>query len=274
MTQYYPDYFDVSVDPSVPITGGMKVSHDGGKTWQSTPDILFARIYYSHSDPFLDKLFEDLPAPSVRHLRHKVQAIRYHKERYLAFEVKEQQRLNSAPPSQGVESVIDNPEPIYDLEAFLFQVKSCLDVAMLILKNNLTDDTRHNIKGFNHSNVNGQKIAGQKTVKALHKYLEKNQNDQNALAINETIILINNAQSWTTELVSMRDIVTHCARLDILWFVSEPYTTIGKSRVRFPRLPANVHDIRTAQYINETWQKLIDFLERYLDIVRKIRHPS
>ena len=264
----YPDFFEVKVDPIIPVTGGTKTSDDDGKTWKDAPGPpIFLRIYHSKTDPFLQELLKELPAPSVKNLRHKIKAVRYHKERYLAAETEEVDRLQHLPPSQGADSVLDDPEAIYDLEGFLFQVKSCLDVAMLVLKNRLAGRGRDSIKGFNSSG----NVAGEKTVTALNRYIVENHVDENIKPIQEILLLIAQIQPWSSELVDMRDKVTHFARLETLWFIQEAYLIQGKSRIRFPRLPDNVRDIRTSQYIDETWEKLIDFLQKYLDIIRQMK---
>ena len=64
-----------------------------------------------------------------RRLKHKLSAVRYHSDNFKKVEDEWTERLKSS--MAGGEScnvVEEDPMIIYEVEAFLFQVKSCLDV--------------------------------------------------------------------------------------------------------------------------------------------------
>jgi hypothetical protein len=70
-----------------------------------------------------------------RRLKHKLSAIRYHSDSFKKEEDDWIERYKtSIVGGESCNVVEDNPKIIYEVEAFLFQVKSCLDVLNQLIR--------------------------------------------------------------------------------------------------------------------------------------------
>ena len=249
-----------------PITNHL-VSSDGGKTWESQPGLLAARIYGKalkdidekitriigpmlHDITILsitDAVKQDLQK-HVRNVDHKLHAVKYHLNNYERAERDKIEEFgkNYKPPT-GVQQIIEEPRLIYEVEAFLFQVKSCLDVLSWVLKP---------VFGFAYCSFGDEGDD-------LIKQLKNNCPAKLALYANSIVELIEEAQdTWTGELIDMRDQITHYSNLEGFdCFIHDPYTGGDTASIHYPTMP---NQRRALEYCQDIWQRLLFFCECFL----------
>jgi hypothetical protein len=245
------------------------VSSNGGKTWQRKPGLLAVQVIGTDpkdADPAITGMIEtvlscvetaDLTTSvrqglveCVRDVEHKLYAVKYHLMNYLQAESDEIARLSTdyRPPT-GVQEIIDRPRLIYEVEAFLFQARSCLDVLSWALKP---------VFGFEYCSFGEE---GDVVVKRL-----RNNCPSRLTVFAEKITgLIQDAQlSWLVDLVNMRDQVTHYSRLEgFSCFVKDPHLGGDCAQIHYPTMP---NKQRASQYCEEVWQKLVCLCRDFLTI--------
>lgn len=249
-----------------PITNHI-VSSDGGKTWKSQPGLLAMRIYTI--DPkdidetissMTKSVLSSINALSlsdaikrdfikcINDVGHKLHAVKYHLSNYEQAEndkIKEFSE-NYKPPA-GAQMVAEEPKLIYEVEAFLFQTKSCLDVLSWVLKPAF---------GFSYCRF-GDK--GDDIIKRL-----KNNCPATLATYAENIIkLIEDAQdTWIVELIDMRDKVTHYSRLEgFNCFMEDPYIGGSTANIHYPTMP---NTRRAKEYCQNVWERLLSFCEDFV----------
>jgi len=249
-----------------PITNHL-VSHDGGKTWESQPGLLAARIYGKAPkdidetiEKIIEPIFHDIGTLScndtikqdlrkrIRNVDHKLHAVKYHLNNYERAERDkiEEYRKNYKPPT-GVQQIIEEPRLIYEVEAFLFQVKSCLDVLSWVLKP---------VFGFAYCSF------GDKGDDAINR-LKNNCPATLTPYANNIVNLIEEAQhAWIVELISMRDQITHHSNLEGFdCFIQDPYIGGGAADIHYPTMP---NQRRALEYCQDIWQRLLSFCQCFL----------
>ena len=249
-----------------PITDHI-VSSDGGKTWESQPGLLAARIYTK--DPKdIDRTISDMTQSVISNINalslpdtinrelikcihevsHKLHAVKYHLNNYeQAEDAKIREFSNNYKPPAGVQMINEEPGLIYEVEAFLFQAKSCLDILSWVLKPAF---------GFTYCSF-GDK--GDDVIKQL-----KNNCPASLSTYAEKIIkLIEGAQEgWLVELIKMRDDVTHYSRLEgFNCFMEDPYMGDGTATIHYPTMP---NKQRVLEYCQNTWGLLLGFCKDFL----------
>jgi hypothetical protein len=245
------------------------ISSNGGKTWESKPGLLSARVYGRDSkdiDGTISKMTKSVSSsinalnlsPSVKQdlvkrthdVDHKLYAVKYHLNNYEQAENdKIKQFSENYTPPAGVQVVIEEPRLIYEVEAFLFQTKSCLDVLSWVLKP---------VFGFSYCRF-GDK--GDDIIKLLQNNCPSTL-DTYAQNI---IKLIEDAQdAWLVELIDMRDKVTHYSRLEgFNCFIEDPYMRGGTANIHYPTMP---NTRRALEYCQNVWEKLLGFCEDFLEL--------
>ncbi len=249
-----------------PITDHI-VSSDGGKTWESQPGLLAMRIYTK--DPkdidgtisnmtqsvissinalsLSDTITRDL-IKCIHDIGHKLHAVKYHLNNYEQAEsARVKEFSNNYKPPAGAQMINEEPRLIYEVEALLFQAKSCLDVLSWVLKPAF---------GFTYCSF-GDK--GDDVIKQL-----KNNCPASLGTHAEKIIkLIEDAQDvWLVELIKMRDEVTHYSRLEgFNCFMEDPYMGGGIDTIHYPTMP---NKQRVLEYCQNVWGLLLSFCEDFL----------
>ena len=249
-----------------PITNHL-VSSDGGKTWESQPGLLAVRIYGKAPKDINEKIrkiigsmLHDISTSSINdavkqglreriaNVDHKLHAVKYHLNNYEQAESDKIEELtkNHKPPT-GVQQIIEEPRLIYEVEAFLFQVKSCLDVLSLVAKSvfGLT------YRGFDDKGDVVIKQLNDKCPTTLAPYA------------NNIVKLIEDAQdAWIVELISMRNQITHRSNLEGFdCFVQDPYIGGGIANIHYPTMP---NKRRALEYCQDIWGRLLSFCEDFL----------
>jgi hypothetical protein len=253
------------------------VSSNGGKTWESRPGLLSVRIEGRDTrniDKTISKMMRSVSSGintlslsstvkqdfvrRIGDVDHKLHAVKYHLNNYERAESdKIKEFSNNYMPPAGVQMVIEEPRLIYEVEAFLFQAKSCLDVLSGVLKPAF---------GFPYCSF-GDK--GDDIIKQL-----KNNCPAALATYAEKIIqLIQDAQdAWIVELIDMRDKVTHYSRLEGFdCFIEDPYIRGGTANIHYPTMP---NTRRTLEYCQDVWRRLLIFCEDFLKLTLEAARMS
>jgi len=261
-----PGFTIKPVETPKPITSHV-VSSDGGKTWKAQPGLLAVRLGVEdpeNIDETISRISKsmiskiDIMSPSgnakqelvkyIHEVDHKLHAVKYHLNNYEQAEsdkVKEYSK-NYKPPA-GAQMIIEEPRIIYEIEAFLFQTKSCLDILSWVLKPAF---------GFNRCSFGN---AGDEVIRKL----KKNCPTMLVPYAGRIIKLIEDAQdSWIVELIKMRNEITHSSRLQGFYcFIEDPYVGGNIANIHYPTMPNNRRALEYCQYV---WKKLLSFCEDFI----------
>jgi len=240
------------------------VSSDDGKTWESRPGLLEVKVFGKKPgdidgtisnviDPVCRDLFsvaEHELLTRIKTVEHKLYAVRYHLNNYEHAESDkiEEFKENYKPPT-GAQVVIEEPRLIYEVEAFLFQAKSCLDVLSWVLKP---------VFGFEYCKF-GDK--GDYTINQL----SNNCPATLATYAEKLVKLIEGAQDeWIVELITMRDQIMHRSELEGFYcFIQDPYIGGDTANIHYTMMPNNR---RALEYCHDIWEKLLSFCEGFLKL--------
>ena len=249
-----------------PITHHL-VSSDGGNTWEPRPGLLAVQMHGRDPKDIDETISQMLKSVSsdmntltlsgdakqdlakrMNDVDHKLHAVKYHLDNYEQAESDKVEELSrDYRPPTGVQMVIAEPRLVYEVEAFLFQARSSLDVLSWVLKP---------VFGFPYCSF-GDK--GDNTIKQL-----RNNSPARLAACADIIIaLIEDAQdAWLVELVKMRDQVTHYSRLEgFNCFMEDPYVGGGIASIHYPTMPSKQ---RVLEYCQNVWELLLSFCEGFL----------
>ncbi len=242
-------------------------SCDGGKTWEQKPGNLGIKLYFGDStfnntesrqeigvafrEGFaLEKIKKDpVFTDTIFNCKHKIYAVYYHLS-LVENEIKKQVEKYSNGeyvPTAGVQEEKLNYVLVYETEAFLFQIKSNLDVAIRLLEHFFVDVKFHHFKS---SGSGKDKKAGGGTVRKL-----RNIGDADIANFIEREVV-----DWIQEVVDWRDEVTHYSALKkFMCFNQKLYREEGKVEIVYPQMPSGE---RLDLYCKETYKKLLRFYQK------------
>lgn len=170
------------------------------KMWEDQE--IGARIYLQACNLFVGGLLlkeqKDRFFTHAFAVMHKLSATKYHLENYRSIEAEQLEEANrqfSKDPSRTREAF----ELIFELEAFLFQVKSSLDMLVKLLRPILGE---HVVKTHTYGN------KGEDLIKGLKQYRKKR--GVNVEAVNRLIGLAEmHKEGWLQRTVELRDELSH-----------------------------------------------------------------
>jgi hypothetical protein len=252
-----------------PITHHL-VSSDSGKTYESRPGLLAAQIIVrkpEDTDETISKIMESVSREintlnlsesakqefkeRINDVDHKLYAVKYHLSNYEQAESDKIKGFskNYTPPA-GVQEIIEEPRLIYEVEAFLSQTKSCLDVLSRVLEPAF---------GFTRCSFGDE---GDKVINRLKRNRPNPLDDYTK----KIIKLVEDAQdAWIVELIKMRDEVTHRSKLQgFSCFIEDPYMGGDTANIHYPTMP---NKRRALEYCQDVWEKLLSFCEDFLKLV-------
>ncbi|MBA7645141.1 hypothetical protein ES703_52894 [subsurface metagenome] len=261
-------FFKVSPRNKPEVINSHLSSQNGGKTWHKMPGNLMAIIRVSKPEDsdkrigsLISRVLDTSKALNNKTLenklivcRHKLHAVRYHLST-LKTEIKERvedfEKNHSA--GSGVAFELENPRLIYETEAFLFQVKSSLDLLTQAL--GCVIPPLMSMKTFKSKNIGGVNHAGGKVIYAL-----KNNNAEELGDLFEQ-----HRKKWIQELVKMRNDVTHFTNLQgFNCFIEEPYMGGKQVTVHYPTMPSGK---KVDNYCQDVYEKLMELYESVLEFI-------
>jgi hypothetical protein len=193
-------------------------SRNGRRTWERKPGLLAVRISIRPSivsKEEIDELFKEVGKVGSNVGRelsvcmHKLYGVRYHMDNFASEEQSRVQKFKEdyTPPG-GVQLERENPVLIYEMESFLFQVKSSLDVLAVGLLNKLL----------------GLKLGSFGTEKVIDA-LKSEEHKIGTKKVNKLKTMIEKNKDWIEELNEMRVQIAHLSDLKgFLCFIEVPFT--------------------------------------------------
>lgn len=230
-------------------------SKNGGRTWERKPGLLLVRLNVRPTRTItkeIDELFTDIQKDGftlVRELnvcQHKLYAVRYHMDNFVSEEQSQVKKFKEdyTPPS-GVQMHTENLALICEMESFLFQAKSSLDVLAVGVLNKLF----------------GLKLRSFGTSMVIDA-LKRNENRIGTEKVNKLKSIVEKNKDWIEELTEMRIQITHLSDLeDFLCFVVMPFTGGEECTIYYPSMPDGT---RATQYMDSIWKKLLSFYKTVL----------
>ena len=203
----------------------------------------------------IDRLFKDVMELTqlgcqVGVCRHKLYAVRYHKENFISEEQKkiEEIRKNYMPPD--VQMTTEDAVLIYEMESFLFQVKSSLDVLATSVLDKLLDP---------HLG----RFGVDEKVKEI---LRDNKRKLGEKKVNKLVSVIEKSTAWLEELNDMRVEITHYSNLEgFMCFLNMPFMGGEDCVVFYPSMPDGT---RATTYMSSVWKKLLSLYEAIFSVLR------
>jgi hypothetical protein len=250
------------------------VSSDG-KNWKRRPGRIMAMIQGAKPEDLDDTIVEIIkPAKAfaidsenkkliqkLTDCSHKLHAVRYHlntivteiDERVSEFEKNYQ-------ANAGIAIELENPRLIFETEAFLFQVKSSIDLLAQAL--GCVVPPINSVQTFRKKRVDGKEHAGGTVIDALRK----NGFEELGNVFEE------HRANWIQELVTMRDTITHYSRLrDFHCFIEEPFKGETEVTIHYPTMPSGV---RVDKYCQSSYENLLNLFATALKYVSQDMRPN
>lgn len=254
------EFFNVHVTQGNPDPSHMAY-RDG--VWHQEPGILEMTVWFTDKEYEYGEISDILsPVANLKHdsashlkervnkLHHKLSAIKFHSDNFKKEEDDKIRQFMSSYHGVNFHYVIDNPKLIYELEAFLFQTKSCLDVLAQTIG-----------LVFKLGRVNTYKNNGDELITQLKnncpKYLKEH--------APKLIKIIERNTKWVSDTVDMRDEITHYSDLiGFSCFINRAWTGGEYAQIFYPSMPEG---IRVRTYLNDTWKKLADLVKDFVSII-------
>jgi hypothetical protein len=232
-----------------------------GEKWHKVPGALALRIGMVRTEDRnieIDSLFEKISTfasdksahqilKKLDDCKHKLYAVEFHLKQ-IVQEVKERvaefERNYSTASGAAIE--IANHVLIYETEAFLFQVKSNLDLMVQVMGHVIP--SLKSFRTFSHSGTHGtpKYVAGGKVIKQMRA----------SGKIDMANLFDAHRTSWIEEMTIMRDTITHYSGLrGFHCFVEEPYRGDGQVQIHYPTMPSSE---RVDAYCGKTYDQLCD----------------
>ena len=209
---------------------------------------LFARTISSTSEHRRDDLTKKL-----HDCKHKLYAVRYHLKaikREIDERIADFKEQYEAMSGAGCEQW--NPVLIYETEAFLFQVKSNVDLMIQALGSVVP--SLKNFDTFKHKGTPGKLgyVAGGKVIKELEK------SGKCELAR----LFDSQRQEWIQQMTLWRTTITHYSGLrDFHCFVEEPYRGGDQVNIYYPTMPSGE---RVDVYCQAVYHRLCELYQSVL----------
>jgi hypothetical protein len=166
-----------------------------------TDEEIGGRIYLQACNLFAQSVLQEDHASFMEHamsVMHKLTATKYHLENYARFEVEERAFAEDL-YRRGSANRREAFPLIFELEAFLFQVKSSLDMLAKLLGP---------IIGYGNVKTNTYGAKGDGLIKGLEAYRKRP--SANRRAVDNLMNLITaNRDAWIGRVVDWRDTISH-----------------------------------------------------------------
>jgi hypothetical protein len=183
-------------------------------------------------------------------LEHKLRAVRYHRDNLLKIEAEAIRRFTeSHHPTTGASVEERTPDMLFEVEGFLYQVKSTLDMFARLFSAVGLGSVGHSFGDH-----------GDRLLKQLQSVPSKC-----FAEAAELCSLIETAQSeWLDQAVSFRDQIAHQGMLnEFRCFVQEPYVGAPETAIHYPSIPGGE---RATKYVNRIESALRNFIDALVRI--------
>jgi hypothetical protein len=183
-------------------------------------------------------------------LHHKLEAIMYHMNNFNKYQSDVEKKYRTKYTNSRVEFEDLNPVFIYEIESFLFQVQSSLDILGQIIALVIRD---HSFDSFIYSLIDKLKNS---------TFLTESLKD-------ELSVVIKNSFVWYNDFNSMRNLITHWGNLINFSSLTHGSTLMeDTAKISYPKMP---NGITVTNYMTTIWEKLKSLIRDIGNIVKKIQ---
>lgn len=200
----------------------------------------------------LDESANSAFASSILDTMLKLHAMRHHLESFENLETQYLAAIESAP-----DGIHRTHRMLFEFEAFLFQLKSSLDVAVKIL--DVLFPGRFGTKTF--------KDKGEAICKCLEQ-LKRDKSTKTDVADSLISVLRSDRESWLEQAISLRDTISHYRAL-----ADFNYHAVNLGDRRTIKSP-NIAGMPPREYLRLTYQNCIEFLQDFICISVVLYLPS
>jgi hypothetical protein len=206
-----------------------------------------------------DNEFNGAIIDCINSLMSKLQTLKYHSERYSKLE--DDLFIEAIKVfKENVSGTKIAIELISEIEAFLMQLKSALDILMKILIPTVGKD-------FIKTQTFGNK--GEEVIKGLTKF-KNNKKNVNSRAVDELINLIKyDKEHWLGEIITFRDTVSHYSSLQNYYFKPVVNATGEVSALR-----PTINGIDTKLFLKSLYENTLGFCQDFISIAMLIPLPA
>lgn len=254
------DYFEIEV----------KKFMDNPLVVKLPPEIImheYALVTFEDSTIF-DKQFNDLVTPIMKivesndlynnrfyRLKHKLVSLLYHRGNYKNSEDFHIELFKNSGEVRRSDAYFQYKKPnlVYEIESFLFQVKSCLDIigSLIGMIFGWKDIKRYEKKGDIFIKMAKSNCPKNLTIYAKH-----------------LIEFVTKHKSWTENLIRMRDQITHFSDLKgLCCFITHFTVQDTKAKIFYPIMPDGK---RVLDYLNQTWTNLLAFFNDFVLLFKRV----
>ncbi len=253
------DFFEISVKK------GNKADHhlqsSDGKNWEKASGVIALQVWYKEKtypeiNDTIGILYNKIPEnreilkSRANRLVHKLEGIKYHLDNFVEHESQIENKMKEEGLGSDHDSIVMDPKLIYELEAFLFQLKSCLDILAQTLS-----------IVYRLPSIVTYSNDGENLIKSLKQNTTQNLKDD-ALQI---IKIVNDNKKWISDAIDMRDEVTHYSDLEgFSCFINHTWFGQTTTKISYPSLPDGN---RASKYIQETWNRLLQFIKHMFNVM-------
>jgi hypothetical protein len=260
--------FNITPHNTPKVINSHLTSSDGGEHWEEHPGLLSAIICVTKpedSDPTIHATIgpivkkvvsenDNQLSQKLHDCTHKLHGVKYHLDtiqKEVTKRVEEFKKNYTA--GTGVSTEMKNPRLVYETEAFLYQVKSSLDLLVQALGSRIPPLV--SMRTFSKKKIAGIEHAGGAVINALSSF-----------GFPQLAELFEKHRcQWIQTLVPMRDTVTHYSQLKgFHCFIEEPFLGKGQITIHFPSMPTGE---RVDIYCENIYKNLLDLYATALNLM-------
>jgi len=224
-----------------------------GRLYYQAKELLLSRGFnlFKPNDEVRDKFINTLLDVMI-----KFTAMKYHLENYEKHELKHIVRLR-ADCSDNEHIAYKTYELLYELEAFLFQMKSALDLSVKLVA--VLFPNRFQTKTF------GKK--GENLIKGLRSF--KEQKDTKTEVVDSIISMIRDDQeTWLKQAVNLRDTLSHYKTIAGYHYQAK---AIGSEiEIIYPKISGLI----AIEYMKFTYSNSLEFVQDFMCLMIELFMPS
>jgi hypothetical protein len=224
-----------------------------GRLYYQAKELLLSQGFnlFNQNDEVRDKFINTLLDVMI-----KFTAMKYHLESYEKHELKLIERLK-ADCSDNEHIAYKGYELLYELEAFLFQMKSALDLSVKLVA--VLFPNRFQTKTF------GDK--GEKLIKGLNSF--KEQKGTKTEVVNSIISMIREDQeTWLRQAVSLRDTLSHYKTIAGYHYQAKAVGT--EIEIIYPKISGLI----AIEYMKVTYSNSLEFVQDFMCLMIELFMPS
>jgi hypothetical protein len=271
---YPKEKFNVMVRGGNPSHNFHMEQEEGSDKWIAKPGNMSMRLYYtSYQDDKIEEIMNKFK-PMIqtnnvlnkilteRHkrLKHKLYGTKFHYDNFIEEESVRLRDFNDNYIGADHELVMINPKLLYEMESFLFQISTGLDIIVQIISILFKFKSENaKFEDRKQDKINTMTDGGERIIKLL----QNNVPEENKIKGLELSKKISRHKMWIADTIDMRNDVTHFSDLEgFSCFIQESWKNNTKfNTIYYPSMPDGK---RARTYLENTWTQFLNFIEEII----------